>query len=157
MLKKILTYSIIGALSGFVLAWILFTPRVETSDLYKTYESREDLDVAFVKDYSIDDSTFVDVVTITAHDSLAWKSLQTDFAVTVWPEEFLQMYIDNNTVDIWLASKDDLSIHPYMEYGKNILVSMSESLKTFCIFYIENKEQMKSITSYKTNELTTKK
>lgn len=45
------------------------------SEVYHRYEHRDDLKVGFVKDYRIDDSTTVDVTTITAKDSASWEAL----------------------------------------------------------------------------------
>ncbi|MBR3829611.1 MAG: hypothetical protein IKJ40_10035, partial [Bacteroidales bacterium] len=45
------------------------------SEVYRRYKDRDDLSVAFVKDYRIGDSIIVDVTTIEATDSASWESL----------------------------------------------------------------------------------
>ena len=47
----------------------------EVSDVYRRYEHRDDLKVGYIKDYRIDDSTVVDVTTLTARDSASWEAL----------------------------------------------------------------------------------
>ncbi len=50
-------------------------PSGDFSEVYRHYCDREDLCVEFFKDFRINDSTTVDVTTITAHDSASWESL----------------------------------------------------------------------------------
>ena len=47
----------------------------ECSEVYRRYKDRDNLSVAFVKDYRIGDSITVDVTTITAPDSAGWEQL----------------------------------------------------------------------------------
>ena len=50
-------------------------PTDQCSEVYRRYKDRDDLSVAFVKDYRIGDSITVDVTTIEAKDSASWESL----------------------------------------------------------------------------------
>ena len=52
------------------------------SEVYHRYEHRDDLKVGFVKDYRIDDSTTVDVTTLTAKDSAGWEALLREMNVS---------------------------------------------------------------------------
>ena len=54
----------------------------ECSEVYRHYKDRDDLSVAFVKDYRIGDSITVDVTTISAPDSASWESLLRGMNVT---------------------------------------------------------------------------
>ena len=57
-------------------------PDDQCSEVYRRYKDRDDLSVAFVKDYRIGDSITVDVTTIEAKDSTSWESLLRGMNVT---------------------------------------------------------------------------
>ena len=55
--------------------WHHTLPAEECGEVYCRYSNRDDLKVSFLKDFRIDDSTTVDVTTITAKDSASWEAL----------------------------------------------------------------------------------
>ena len=57
-------------------------PTDQCSEVYRRYKDRDNLSVAFVKDYRIGDSIIVDVTTIEAKDSTNWESLLRGMNVT---------------------------------------------------------------------------
>ena len=70
-MKKTITLILaITALTLLLTSVFLTTKRyTAVSEVYLRYKDRDDLRVAFVKDYRVDDSTVVDVTTLTARDS----------------------------------------------------------------------------------------
>lgn len=55
--------------------WHRTLPAEECGEVYCRYSNRDDLKVSFLKDFRINDSTTVDVTTITAKDSASWEAL----------------------------------------------------------------------------------
>nr|MCR4932255.1 hypothetical protein [Bacteroidales bacterium] len=55
--------------------WHHTLPAEECGEVYCRYSNRDDLKVSFLKDFRIDDSTTVDVTTLTAKDSAGWENL----------------------------------------------------------------------------------
>lgn len=74
-----LKFLLLAIASILVVVAVKYWPRVLTpdqcSEVYRRYKDRDDLSVAFVKDYRIGDSITVDVTTIEATDSASWESL----------------------------------------------------------------------------------
>ena len=74
-----LKFLLLAIASILVVVAVKYWPRVLTpdqcSEVYRRYKDRDDLSVAFVKDYRIGDSIIVDVTTIEATDSASWESL----------------------------------------------------------------------------------
>ena len=74
----VIVIGLVMAVLGGAALWRIGSHRVVKSELgevYNRYKDRSDLRVAFVKDYRVDDSTTVDVTTLTAKDSAGWESL----------------------------------------------------------------------------------
>ena len=71
-----LKFLLLAFASILVVVAVKYWPRVLTpdqcSEVYRRYKDRDNLSVAFVKDYRIGDSITVDVTTITAPDSAGW-------------------------------------------------------------------------------------
>lgn len=55
--------------------WYWFFPSYSVSELYTKYAGTEGLDVAFVKDYRVNDTVFVDVTMLEARDTAIWNRL----------------------------------------------------------------------------------
>ena len=74
-----LKFLLLAFASILVVVAVKYWPRVLTpdqcSEVYRRYKDRDNLSVAFVKDYRIGDSITVDVTTITAPDSAGWEQL----------------------------------------------------------------------------------
>ena len=79
-------FLLLAIASILVVVAVKYWPRVLTpdqcSEVYRRYKDRDDLSVAFVKDYRIGDSITVDVTTIEAKDSTSWESLLRGMNVT---------------------------------------------------------------------------
>ena len=79
-------FLLLAIASILVVVAVKYWPRVLTpdqcSEIYRRYKDRDDLSVAFVKDYRVGDSITVDVTTITAKDSTKWEKLLRDLNVS---------------------------------------------------------------------------
>lgn len=69
---------------------------VEEVPLYRQYAARQDLTVAQVKGFRINDTVKVDVVILVADDSVAWQQMKEEFDIRT-----------SEGVTSWLGSIDD--------------------------------------------------
>ena len=136
--------------------WPRTLPPEQCSEVYRRYCDRDDLKVAFVKDYRIGDSITVDVTTITAKDSAGWESLLREMNVSEIIISKQRESIKKNTigVHIYYCRKG----HP----EKKVLVNKSQYFnivtdspqdKIVYVFDIINIEQGSSIICEKISEL----
>ena len=134
-------------------------PTDQCSEVYRRYKDRDDLSVAFVKDYRIGDSIIVDVTTIEAKDSTSWESLLRGMNVT---EESI-----NENKKLVLEGKHtattSLSAKGYPEKRVSIdtttsvdLVFISYNEKCVYVFDVNSIDQALSIADYKLIETVEK-
>lgn len=139
-------------------AVLLLKPQVvpyeQCSDVYRKYAQTEGVDATFIKDYRVNDSVFVDVTMLEAKTDSAWTILQTDFNVPIIPEEYRELFASSNSVDFWLASKDNPKDCTDTIISHNNIIAMSRQMQTICICHIENKRQADAIMDRKTHELS---
>ena len=147
-----------AALGGAAL-WNICSHRVvksQLSEVYNRYKDRSDLRVAFVKDYRIDDSTNVDVTTLTAKDSASWEALLREMnvkegmiaiqreAVREGNAVVAEYYCANNHPEQRIKLKEctdfDLVLYSFYEY-------------VIYIFDINTIEQGRRIQAHKNNEI----
>ena len=149
-----------AALGGAAL-WNICSHRVaksELSEVYNRYKDRSDLRVAFVKDYRIDDSTVVDVTTLTAKDSAGWETLQREMNRSEEAIERSKNRIKEGhyvLTDYYCEIGHPEHRIPFKE-GECWLVYINHKEKTFYIFHIINHEQGYLIIRSKTRELYNK-
>ena len=125
------------------------------SEVYHRYEHRDDLKVGFVKDYRIDDSTTVDVTTLTAKDSAGWEALQREMNRSEEAIERSRNRIKEGhyvLTDYYCEIGQPEHRIPFKE-GECWLVYVNHKEKTFYIFHIINHEQGYLIIRSKTREL----
>lgn len=137
--------------------WYWFFPSYSVSELYTKYAGTEGLDVAFVKDYRVNDTVFVDVTMLEATTDSAWIMLQNDFNIPIIPEEYRELVASSNSVDFWLASKDNPKDRTDTIISHNDIIVMSRQMQTICICHIENKHQAIAIMNKETHDLKTSK
>ena len=77
----IITLTILVVMLGAVTVWRLWPAKPPTDSLYGIYSQRTDVRVGLVRDFVLDDSLKVDVVTIEAHDSAGWSWMQQEFGI----------------------------------------------------------------------------
>lgn len=140
---------------GAVLILPQVVPFSQCSDVYKRYAKMDGVDATFLKDYKVNDTVFVDVTLLEAKTDSAWTILQTDFNVPIIPEEYRELVASSNSVDFWLASKDNPKDRTDTIIIHNDIIVMSRQMQTICICHIENKRQSDAIMDSKTHELST--
>lgn len=131
-------------------------PSGEVGEVYRRYCNRDDIRVEFFKDFRIDDSTIVDVTTLTAKDSASWEALlremnikegtirkQTE-AVKSGKTALTEYYCMNNhpeqRINVKECSDFDLVIFSFNEY-------------VTYFFDVNTIEQGRRIQAHKNNEI----
>ena len=110
------------------------------SEVYHRYEHRDDLKVGFVKDYRIDDSTTVDVTTLTTKDSASWESLMREMNRPESLIELMRKAVDEGRYNVTgyycEVEHPELTI-PYKE-GNSWYVILNPTERTIYIYQLSN-------------------
>ena len=160
-MKRNLPYYIIAFCLALLTVYVLHNsgrifPSGEVGEVYRRYCNRDDIRVEFFKDFRIDDSTTVDVITLTAKDSASWEALlremnikegtirkQTE-AVKSGKTALTEYYCMNNHPEQRIKVKEcpdfDLVIYSFNEY-------------VTYIFDVNTIEQGRRIQAHKNNEI----
>lgn len=146
---------VLGTLT--VKLWPRTVPFDQCSVAYQTYANQPGIRAAFIKDYRINDTVKVNVTLLEAQTDSAWTILQTDFNVQIIPEEYRELVASSNSVDFWLASKDNPKDRTDTIISHNDIIVMSRQMQTICICHIENKHQAIAIMNRETHDLKTSK
>jgi hypothetical protein len=131
-----------AALGGAAL-WNICSHRVvksELSEVYNRYKDRSDLRVAFVKDYRIDDSTAVDVTTLTAYDSASWENLLREMNRPESLIELMRKAVDEgryNVTGYYCEVEHPELTTPYKE-GNSWYVILNPTERTIYIYQLSN-------------------
>ena len=125
------------------------------SEVYHRYEHRDDLKVGFVKDYRVDDSTTVDVTTLTAKDSAGWEALLREMNKS---EGFIKRMREAVNEGVYMLSEYNCEIgHPEkrvpFKAGCSWFVLLNPTEKTIYIFHILNSKQKKALIRNKVSEV----
>ena len=125
------------------------------SEVYRRYKDRDNLSVAFVKDYRICDSITVDVTTITAKDSARWEMLLREIKMD---ESYINdMREDMRNGKYVVGSYYCKKGHPEIRTGLNIpdcdLVIVSPGDYQLFVFTITSKQQAHTIAISKRKEI----
>lgn len=141
-------------------ACLMLMPRTvpidQCSDVYRQYQGQEGLEVSFVKQYRVNDTTAVDVTLIHATTDSAWVSLCEEFIPADYPYEFKEPLLYGQAVSQWTVSKTapQIKVDISSQNNYNLLV-LSSKIKSVCIFHTENIEETLAIIAYQINELPT--
>ena len=146
---------VLGTLT--VKLWPRTVPFDQCSVAYQTYANQPGIRAAFIKDYRINDTVSVNVTLLEAKNDSAWTILQTDFNVPIIPEEYRELVSNSNSVDFWLASKDNPKDRTDTIISHNNIIVMSRQMQTICICHIENKYQAIAIMNKETHDLKNSK
>lgn len=118
-------------------AWLLPFGAMSQSELYKRYASRQDLTVAQVSGFKLNDTARVDVVLLVADNATAWESLKQE----------LDIRGDSGTVS-WLGDTRQPAKRAKWN-GKPLLrVVASHSRKTVAFYRLENEGQYDALLDY---------
>lgn len=155
-------FLLLAIASILVVVAVKYWPRVLTpdqcSEVYRRYKDRDDLSVAFVKDYRIGDSIIVDVTTITAKDSASWEQLQREMNQS---ENMIKQRRELVNEGRYLLYEYYCEIgHPEhripYEEDRCCLVFLNFKEKTIYIFHITSHEQAFKIQKSKIKEIYNK-
>ncbi|MBP5189749.1 MAG: hypothetical protein J6031_02395 [Bacteroidales bacterium] len=137
-----------------IVLWPRTLPPEQCSAVYRRYCDRDDLKVAFVKDYRIGDSITVDVTTITAKDSAGWEALLRDMYVNETTIEFTRMALKggNAPVTEYRCEIGHPENHINDDRSDLWLVVMMHIEKTAYIFEVTTETQATIIQSRKVKE-----
>ena len=140
-------FLLLAIASILVVVAVKYWPRVLTpdqcSEVYRRYKDRDNLSVAFVKDYRIGDSITVDVTTIEAKDSTKWEKL---LSSTNLPRIFILKLLDNNNENItrvvtYYSHRGDITMTSSAYSPGCELVVVSPEEHCLYVFDIETVEQ----------------
>lgn len=142
-----------------ILAWKLWPrqlPPQQCDSFFLRYENNKYVSVAYFKDFSINDTTLVDVTTLHATTDSAWVCLCEEFIPPEYPYEFKEPLLYGQAVSQWTVSKTAPHIKVNLSSQNNYdLLVLSSKIKSVCIFHTENKEETLAIIAYQINELPT--
>lgn len=130
-----------------IIILMLLLPMVAMSqgELYKRYASRQDLTVAQVNGFKLNDSTRVDVVLVVADNDAAWKKLLAELNVK-----------SGEGADSWLGDLKQPSKRIRWN-GKPLLrVVVSHSRRTVGYYRIETEEQYDALLDYQLERMKSK-
>ena len=124
------------------------------SEVYHRYEHRDDLKVGFVKDYRIDDSTTVDVTTLTAKDSAGWEALLREMNVSDLIIEICKKKKKkgNYTVAFYNCKKNHPEQHTEIDIPNTDFVLYSYKEYTLYVFDITSRKQRNAIQTQRIKE-----
>ena len=135
--------------------WYWFFPSYSVSELYTKYAGTEGLDVAFVKDYRVNDTVFVDVTMLEARDTAIWNRLLKDFNIYI-PDEMLP-FIDSNSVYLKYAPRNNYTAPMDSIILNNDIIVYAYLKRTILVFEIENEKQNNAIINHQILSTNSKK
>ena len=138
-----------------IMQWNYIFPSSTVSDIYTRYENNTGVDASFIKDYKVNDTVFIDVTLLEAPTDAAWYLLETDFNIPSIPEGYKELFEKNNSVDVWLAAKDNPKDRTDTAINHNNVIIISRQMHAICICHIENKNQAIAIINKETQDLKT--
>lgn len=138
---------VLGTLT--VKLWPRTVPFDQCSVAYQTYAGHPGIRAAFIKDYRINDTVFVDVTLLEAIDSTGWDILKKDFEVASLPPE-LQQLVDNGEDLVFTKSipksEIDKSVFP------NDLLAISHMIHTVTVFHINSEIEKYAVLNHNYKE-----
>ncbi len=157
MRKKINTILILLALLSVTVCAVSYIIRYsQVSDVYLRYSDRDDLRVAFVKGYRLDDSTVVDVTTLAAVDSASWENLLREMNFKNETINELVNAVNNGesvVTEYYCQRNHPEHIVAVNECSDYSLVFFSFNERKTFVFDIESAKQGRRIIAYKNNEI----
>lgn len=124
--------------------WPRTVPFEQCSKLYQKYSDKPNLKSAFIKDFRINDTIFVDVTLIIATDLTSWNSLKSDLHIPDLDPE-VQKLISEDMIFSRQVNKHDNSQTIEGNSPDAELMAISYSRKTICVIHVENEEEAHAI------------
>ena len=135
--------------------WYWFFPQQQTSELYQRYAGAEDVDAAYVTDYRVNDSLFVDVTVLQATTDTAWARLQKDLNVSdlsVFSEEIQTLFIRPNAYECYY--RGDTIVQNGQHVISVDIYSYNRYYKRFIVFHSLSDDRWGEIVSRLTKDLS---
>ena len=140
-----------------ILVWKLWPrqlPSQQCDSIFLRYENNKHVSVAYFKDFSINDTTLVDVTTLHALTDSAWNALCDDFISPHYSNEEKEAVVHGNSVTYTIRSRKNPHIKPNPLTDKEIdYVALCPNKSTICFYHIENIDQITNIIFFNTNHL----
>ena len=135
--------------------WYWFFPTGQVSELYTKYSGTEGLNVAFFKDYRIDDTVSVDVTLLEAITDSAWVMLQAAFGIPeLTPELESLLPVGEDPVFSKLARKGNYT-EAVNGYAPDIeIIGYSYGHRTVSVFHTTSLEGTYAILHHNYNKST---
>jgi hypothetical protein len=134
--------------------WYWFFPTGQVSEVYTKYAGTDGINVAFFKDYRINDTVFVDVTILEANDSASWVSLKNDFEVPN-PSPDFQQFIDNGEDLIYVkVIPKSTTTDTILDSYSNNLLAISHLNRTLTVFHVKNKTELHVVMHYNFDKST---
>lgn len=126
--------------------------------IYERYAEADNLTVAFVGGYRVNDSLRVDVTFLQAEDTAGWNLLKKDFAVPVFPPEIERLMEEGCSVNYKLFPKGhpDMPMDTVERLNNDFAVILRHKLSIY-VFHLQDIEQYIQIISRFTHEEVTSK
>lgn len=129
------------------------------SDAYIHYSQNPNLDVAFIENLQLDDSTILDVTVILAQDSATFVWLMNEFFFTQSYNETLsknESHNKNLVACALISKKQPFNKVPYDKVDECDYAAASIYYKRINIYHTRNKQQIRSLIKFTTNTITQK-
>ena len=140
-----------------ILAWKLWPrqlPPQQCDSFFLRYENNKHFSVAYFKDFSINDTTLVDVTTLHALTDSAWNALCEDFISPHYSNKEKEAVVHGNTVTFFTVSRKNPLIRANPLSDNDIdYVALCPNKSTICFYHIENIDQITNIIFFNTNHL----
>ena len=129
-------------------------PSGEVGEVYRRYCNRDDIRVEFFKAFRIDDSTTVDVTTLTAKDSASWEALLREMNVSDLIIEICNKAAKkgNYTVAFYNCKKNHPEQHTEIDIPNTDYVLYSYKEYTLYVFDITSRKQRNAIQTQRIKE-----
>ena len=135
--------------------WYWFFPQQQTSELYQRYAGAEGIDAAYVTDYRVNDSLFVDVTVLQATTDTGWARLQKDLNVSdlsVFSEEIQTLFVRPNAYECYC--RGDTIVQNGQQIISVDVYSYNRYYKRFIVFHSLSDDRWGEIVSRLTEDLT---
>ncbi len=130
----------------FLLSLVGCSSGGEEVPLYRKYASRQELTVAQVGGFQLNDTVKVDVVIIVADDSVAWQGMKEEFDIRT-----------SEGVTSWMGDID----HPARRVKRNVRPAWRAMAvhddHTIAFYRIDSEEQYEALLDYQLNKMKIEK
>lgn len=127
--------------------WPRTVPFDQCSKLYQKYAGHQGLQSAFIKDFRVDDTLFVDVTLIVATDSISWGLLKRELSIPELDSES-QMQLGDDLVFTRQVNKHDNSQTIEGDSPDAELMLFSYDRKTICVLHVDNVKEKNAIINH---------